>query len=83
MARKSVSLQLSELREYTTKLEIELAGYKEIIKTSMELANRSRSAPKAKTFVSLKDKAIAFFQAHPGRTKPATVDEIKNWNPGN
>lgn len=30
MARKSLSAQLAELREYTAKLEIELAGQREI-----------------------------------------------------
>ena len=30
MARKSLSAQLAELREYTAKLEIELAGLREI-----------------------------------------------------
>ena len=30
MARKSLSAQLAELREYTAKLEIELAGFREI-----------------------------------------------------
>lgn len=30
MARKSLSAQLAELREYTAKLEIELAGLREV-----------------------------------------------------
>lgn len=49
MARKSLSLQLAELREYTARLEIELAGLKEI-------AARPR-APAAKPDFALRREA--------------------------
>ena len=42
MARKSLSAQLAELREYTAKLEIELAGFREIA------ARKSSSSFKAR-----------------------------------
>ena len=49
MARKSLSTQLAELREYTAKLEIELAGLREIVarkpaKFSAQVQTRSEAA---------------------------------------
>lgn len=49
MARKSLSAQLAELREYTAKLEIELAGLREIAarkpaKFSARVQTRSEAA---------------------------------------
>ena len=49
MARKSLSAQLAELREYTAKLEIELAGLREIVarkpaKFSARVQTRSEAA---------------------------------------
>lgn len=49
MARKSLSTQLAELREYTAKLEIELAGLREIVarkpaKFSARVQTRSEAA---------------------------------------
>ena len=41
MASKSLSVQLAELREYTAKLEIELAGYRRM---DQERAARSAQA---------------------------------------
>lgn len=41
MAHKSLSAQLAELREYTAKLEIELAGLREIAERAR--SNRAKS----------------------------------------
>ena len=47
MARKSLSAQLAELREYTAKLEIELAGLREVADRARldraQIAARARS----------------------------------------
>lgn len=52
MARKSLSAQLAELREYTAKLEIELAGFREIADRARldraQIATRKSSGFKAR-----------------------------------
>ncbi len=57
--RKSVSQQLSELREYTTRLEGELVSLRDIVK-SYRTAKQVR-----KPFQSLSEWVPLFMQAHP------------------
>lgn len=71
MVRKSVSLQLAELREYTAKLEVELAGYKDIA------APMSSKTPKVSRVVNMGDLAREYCKAH--KVESASKAEILAW----
>lgn len=82
MARKSVSQQLSELREYTARLEVELDGYKAIVAAY----NAPRARPVVQTgprvrkpFESLSERAAAFCAAN--GVKTCTREQVLNWRP--
>ena len=56
MARKSLSAQFAELREYTAKLEIELAGFREIaarksngFKARLQSRSDSKNTPQSRS----------------------------------
>lgn len=49
MAKKSLSVQLSELREYTAKLEIELAGYRRMQQERAARSAQSTGKPTGKS----------------------------------
>lgn len=75
MARKSVSLQLAELREYTAKLEVELAGYREMAtsRTRRYHPGPSRLAVRAAT----SSKAVEYCKAH--GVKSCSKEQLDNW----
>lgn len=68
MARKSLSVQLAELREYTARLEIELAGYKAMT------ADHTKRAPRV---TSMNELARAYCKAH--NVRSCTRQEALNW----
>lgn len=71
MARKTISLQLSELREYTAKLEVELAGYKDI------LAVVNSKTPKVGRVIGMNELAREYCKAH--NVKSASKADILAW----
>ena len=69
MARKSLSAQLAELREYTAKLEIELAGLREIA---------ARKPAKFKARVQSRSEAAREYCKHHGVTS-VTKQQLDAW----
>lgn len=73
-ARKSVSTQLAELREYTAKLEIELAGYREMATRRRHYhAGPSRMAVRE----AARSKAVEYCKVH--NVKSCSKEQLDKW----
>ena len=75
MARKSISLQLSELREYTAKLEVELAGYREMASSHTHRYHPGPSRLAVREAV--RSKAVEYCKAH--GVKSCSKEQLDNW----